>query len=42
MLSNPLKTKQMEALIPTEVIEQRIFLIREHKVMLDSHLAELY
>jgi len=29
-------------LIPAEVIERRIFLIRSHKVMLDGDLAELY
>ena len=28
--------------VPTEFIEQRIFLIRGQKVMLDFHLAELY
>jgi hypothetical protein len=29
-------------LVPEEVIEQRIFIIRGHKVMLDRDLAELY
>ncbi len=29
-------------LLPAEVIEQRIFLIRGQKVMLDVHLAQLY
>ena len=29
-------------IIPTEVIEKRIFIIRSQKVMLDSHIAELY
>ncbi|MGH2568926.1 MAG: ORF6N domain-containing protein, partial [Bacteroidota bacterium] len=29
-------------LIPTEVIESKILLIRRQKVILDSHLAELY
>jgi hypothetical protein len=29
-------------LVPVEVIERRILLIRGHKVMLDSQLAELY
>lgn len=29
-------------LIPLEVIERRILLLRGQKVMLDSHLAELY
>ena len=28
--------------IPVEIIERRIYLIRGHKVMLDSDLAELY
>src|SRR4030043_1709734 len=32
----------MKALIPAEVIERKIYLIRGHKVMLDSDLAELY
>jgi hypothetical protein len=32
----------MKALIPVEVIEQRILLIRGQKVMLSTHLAELY
>src|SRR4030066_957952 len=32
----------MEELIPAEVIERKIYLIRGHKVMLDSDLAELY
>ena len=32
----------MPALISAERIEKTIFLIRGHKVMLDSHLAELY
>ena len=37
-------TKKMGegALVPGEVIERRILLLRGHKVMLDSHLAELY
>ena len=29
-------------LVPTEVIERRIYIIRRHKVMLDRDLAELY
>ena len=29
-------------IIPTEVIEKRIFIIRGQKVMLDFHIAELY
>lgn len=32
----------METLIPLEVIERRILLIRRQKVMLSTHLAELY
>lgn len=32
----------MKELIPAEVIERKIFLIRGHKVMLDSDLAKLY
>lgn len=32
----------MEAIIPIEVIERKIYLIRGQKVMLDSDLAELY
>lgn len=32
----------MSELIPTERIEKRILLLRGHKVMLDSDLAELY
>jgi hypothetical protein len=32
----------MKALIPQEVIEQKIFLMRSQKVMLSAHLARLY
>src|SRR3989338_196178 len=32
----------MKALLPMEVIERKILLIRGQKVMLDSDLAELY
>ncbi len=32
----------MKELIPHEKIEQRIFLIRSHKIMIDRDLAELY
>jgi hypothetical protein len=31
-----------EVSIPIELIERRIYLIRGHKVMLDSDLAEIY
>jgi ORF6N domain-containing protein len=36
------KLEQSEAVIPVEVIERRIYLIRHQKVLLDSDLAELY
>ncbi|HAH32209.1 MAG TPA: hypothetical protein DCL44_07850 [Elusimicrobia bacterium] len=32
----------MKDLISLEIIEKKIFLIRGHRVMLDSDLAELY
>lgn len=32
----------MKELIPIEIIEKKIYLIRSHKVMLDRDLAELY
>ncbi len=32
----------MIEMIPVEVIEQQIYLIRRHKVMLDADFAELY
>jgi hypothetical protein len=32
----------MESLVPLEHIERRIYLIRGHRVMLDSDLAALY
>ncbi len=32
----------MKELIPQELIEQKIYLIRGHKVMLSMYLAELY
>jgi phage regulator Rha-like protein len=32
----------VRSLIPTEIIEKKIFLIRNQKVMLSTHLAELY
>jgi hypothetical protein len=34
--------KPAQEIIPHEVIERRIYLVRGHKVMLDRHLAELY
>ena len=32
----------MDAIVPIEVIEKKIYLIRGQKVMLSLHLAELY
>ena len=32
----------MKALLPVEIIERKIYLIRGHKILLDSDLAELY
>ena len=32
----------MDVVIPAEIIERRIYLIRGHKVMLDQDLAEMY
>ena len=32
----------MKTLIPVGIIERKIYLIRSHKVMLDSDLAQLY
>lgn len=32
----------MKEIMPIEIIERKIFLIRGHKVLLDSDLAELY
>ncbi|MCG2725467.1 MAG: ORF6N domain-containing protein [Elusimicrobia bacterium] len=34
--------KKMKDIIPAEIIENKIFLIRGHKVMLDSDLAKIY
>ncbi len=34
--------KQSQSIVPIELIEKKIYLIRGHKVMLDSDLAELY
>ncbi len=34
--------KEENLLIPDEIITNKIYLIRNQKVMLDSHLAELY
>jgi len=34
--------RDSQAIIPMELVEKKIYLIRGHKVMLDSDLAELY
>lgn len=34
--------REMEIIVQQEVIERKIYMIRGHKVMLDSDLAELY
>jgi hypothetical protein len=34
--------EEIESMMPTEQIMNKIFLIREEKVMLDVHLAEIY
>ena len=42
-MANPKSTPPgSPSIVPVEVIERRIYLIRGQKVMLDSHLAELY
>jgi hypothetical protein len=38
----PTKKSESQQLVPIEVIERRILLIRGHKVMLDRDLASLY
>ena len=38
----PKKPAPEQQIVPLEVIERRIYLIRERKVMLDNDLAELY
>lgn len=36
------QTKPTNALLPIEIIQNKIYLIRGHKVMLDRDLANLY
>ena len=36
------QTKKSETLVPVEIIQNKIYLIRGHKVMLDRDLADLY
>lgn len=40
--SRPVRGDSMKELIPVEIIERKIYLIRGEKVMLDSDLAALY
>ena len=35
-------SKSTDIIVPDEVISSKIYLIRGHKVMLDSDLAEMY
>jgi len=42
MPRNPDNSAADQLAVPVELIERRIYLIRGHKVMLDSDLAELY
>ena len=35
-------TKDLRSLVPVEIIQNKIYLIRGYKVMLDHDLAELY
>jgi hypothetical protein len=37
-----MKEDEESLLIPDEIITNKIYLIRNQKVMLDSHLTELY
>lgn len=41
-MSKNLMTSKSPAVIPAELIEKRIYVIRAQKVILDSDLAELY
>jgi len=38
----PLKLSTFQRVLPVELVERRIYLIRSHKLMLDSDLADLY
>jgi len=40
--SNELKIKEQAEIVPLDIIAKKIYLIRGHKVMLDSDLAKLY
>jgi hypothetical protein len=37
-----MKYKSQAIILPAEIIEKKIFLVRGRKVMLSSHLAKLY
>ncbi len=41
-MSTKQPNKKSEILVPVEIIQNKIYLIRGHKVMLDRDLAELY
>ena len=41
-MRQPLENMENKSLIPTEKIDRAILIIRGHKVMLDSDLAEIY
>ena len=34
--------QELTSLVPVEIIQNKIYLIRGHKIMLDKELAELY
>ena len=36
------KEKEMNEIVPQQIIENKIFIIRDHKIMLDKDLAMLY
>jgi hypothetical protein len=42
LIHNTIMGAIMKELIPQEVVEKRIYLIRRHKVIIDRDLAELY
>jgi len=41
-MSTKQPVKESESLVPVEIIQSKIYMIRGHKVMLDRDLAELY
>jgi hypothetical protein len=42
MPTKPSRTAKAQAVVPAELIERRIFLVRGQKIMLDTSLAEMY